>query len=146
MTEHFSNILNVAGNQVSAPPTLPRGHYLAMVESYEEVVSGKKKTPGIQFNLKLVAPGDDVAPGELAEAGGIPDRSFRHTLWCSPNNVQRFQYDVRVFLIDTLGLSDGAELLSLLPHAQGRTCKVFVEHELTDDGRTFPTITRVMAT
>ena len=63
-------------NNVKEIETLPGGVYSCFIASEPKFVESKvKKTPGIEFEFKLVDPGTEIAPGVA--------RTIRHTIYKS---------------------------------------------------------------
>ena len=117
-------------------PPIPPGSYLCqIVGNYENIISGRKQTPGVQFTLRLVSADNDVDTGQLQEylsATGqkLHDITIRHTIWDSPYAMQTLTH----FLKDTLGI--GGPLKEALSRVPGQQLTATISHRpLTgDDG------------
>ena len=117
-------------------PPLPVGSYLAQVVGpHENVVSGRKQTAGIQFNVRLISAGEDVdrdTLGQYLEASNqnLGDVTIRHTIWESPYAMST----LKSFLMQSLELQGNLkEALSQVP---GRQFIMHITHRpiQSDDG------------
>ena len=117
-------------------PPLPTGNYLAQVVGpHENVVSGRKQTAGIQFNVRLISAGEDVdrdTLGQYLEATNqnVGDVTIRHTIWESPYAMST----LKSFLMQSLELQGNLkEALSQVP---GRQFILHITHRpiQSDDG------------
>src|SRR5882724_588340 len=85
----FSDILDRAADDIKPPPTLPQGPYLTILQGLpEQIESSKKKTPGLRFTHKIVAPLDGVDEDALALIeGGVVGKTVRNDLWTTPDSL-----------------------------------------------------------
>jgi hypothetical protein len=84
----FSHLLNVKAGEIKTPVPLPAGEYLLTVQSWEQVESGKKGTPGVQVNFVVAAPVNVL--GELPEKG-VNGKAVRDTFWLTEDALFRLK-------------------------------------------------------
>lgn len=131
---NFADVLNRPAAAVEKPKPYPIGTYLCIVDGPAEISKvGKKQTDAAIFKLKILAPGADVDPAAVAEAGGVAGKQLRITYWLTEDAL----YRLKQFLVDHLGLAEGSKTLGeLLAEAPG--CQVYanVGHRPSEDGQT----------
>lgn len=133
----FEDILNIPARDVIAPPPLPTGTYLAVVETGFEIKK-PRETECIEFKLKLIAAQGDVDSEKAAEfPGGIMGTIRRFTLWGTndPAKVDTVRYYMKEFLTESLGISDDMSLKQQLSEAAGRQLYITVRHVPSKDGK-----------
>ena len=53
---NFGSVLDMPASDAERPPTLPRGYYVVVVQSYREDKSSQKQTPFTEYTLKVIEP------------------------------------------------------------------------------------------
>lgn len=130
----FSAVLNKKVEDIEKPKPLPIGTYVCIVDGLGEIKTvGKDETPCVNFKLKVMSPGVDVDAEALNAAGGVNNRSVRHTLWLTEDAAWR----AKKFLAEDLGIDPhGKTLMELINEAPGRSCMVNIKHRPSEDGQT----------
>lgn len=133
MQESFASILSKPSNEVERPKPLPIGTYTCVVHglpSYDK--SSKKQTPYVEFNLNIIAAGDDVDQEALAEMGGIEGKSLRATYYLTDTALWRLKEFLEHCNLDVEG---GATLQALIDQTAGCQVLATVKHESSEDGK-----------
>lgn len=79
---NFASILDEAPTEINRPKPLPVGTYLCVVQGqpvYDK--SNKKGTPFVEFTLRPISAEEDVDADDLAEMGGIGDKTIKATFY-----------------------------------------------------------------
>lgn len=87
---NFGSLLDEAPTEVDRPKPLPEGSYLWVVTGmprYDK--SSKKGTEFTEFLVKCLAAGEDVDPDQLAEMGGIEDKTQKATFYHTEGSIFR---------------------------------------------------------
>jgi hypothetical protein len=87
---NFASILDEAPTEINRPKPLPVGTYLCVVQGqpvYDK--SNKKGTPFVEFTLRPVSAEEDVDADDLAEMGGIGDKTIKATFYLTDDAVFR---------------------------------------------------------
>jgi hypothetical protein len=87
---NFASILDEAPTEISRPKPLPVGTYLCVVQGqpvYDK--SNKKGTPFVEFTLRPITAEEDVDADDLAEMGGIGDKTIKATFYLTDDAVFR---------------------------------------------------------
>lgn len=78
MSVDWNSILNKKPEEAEKPKPTPAGNYIAIILKHEfKEANNEKKTPYVQYTLKLVSPQPDVDQAALQEAGGMEKISAR---------------------------------------------------------------------
>lgn len=137
----FGDILSRPATDFEAPPPIPVGEYVATVQGLPEYgQSTKKKTPQITFFLKLIEARDTVDEKELEDAGGLPERPMKYTLYATEDA----SYRIRQFC-EHCGIEvSGKSLQEAIEETPGCQLLVSVGQEMAQYGsdRTFTRIQR----
>lgn len=128
----FADIANKPVSEIKAPPALPVGMYLAMVDGPGEWGESRvAKTKQIQFKAKLLAPQPDVDQEKLmewADATGEPVvGQVVYLVFYDPQPHRLTQF------LTHLGLGD-LILMEAINQAPGKQFYVTLRHEPTQDG------------
>lgn len=130
---NLSHLLGKKTGDVEKPKPFPIGHYLWNITAYGIVESSKKKTPGIEFQVKMVEPMDDVDEDDLGLVKNPHERQKRLTFWLTEDSLWR----LKDFLI-ALGVNDDDKTLEeLLPETVGEQFIAGIVHE-TIEGQEDP--------
>lgn len=84
---NFADLANTKVGDVEAPKALPPGHYAAIITGPMTERRAQSGNLGAQFPVKLVEALDDVDQEELAEIGGIPEKTYPLTFWLGANSL-----------------------------------------------------------
>lgn len=127
----FNAILDTKVEEIKAKPPLPVGSYLARIAKLENTKSSKKGTDGVEFTLVPMEAKEDVDAELLEAAGGLKDRTIRHTLWVTPESANM----LKEFLTLHVGLEgSGRTLRQLLADAVNQTVGIHIIHKPATDG------------
>ena len=91
---NFASILDEAPTEIDRPKPIPTGTYLCRVQgtpTYDK--SSKKGTPFVQFTLKPISAEDDVDEDDLAEMGGLDNKTLRLTFYLTEEASRRSRND-----------------------------------------------------
>ena len=86
---NFASILGEAPSEVDRPKPIPTGTYLCRVQGSRLTTSPQKGTPFVQFTLKPISAEDDVDEEDLAEMGGLDNKTLRLTFYLTEDAVYR---------------------------------------------------------
>ena len=130
----FASVLDMPASEVEAPPPLPVGSYIAVVQGQARIdKSAKKQTPFAEFTLKLLEALDDVNTDDLEKIGGIADKTMKYTIY----DTEKTRHMYREF-IEHCGVEipeDGSSIGQLFAELPGRQVVVHVKHEPSQDGK-----------
>jgi hypothetical protein len=138
----FESILDTPADEVERPVPMPTGTYDCIVRGlYEEGKSAKKQTPFVKFTYAFVAAGEDVDEDELAEMGGLADKTIKDTYYTTPDALFR--------LTDTLGNMgidlEGKSVRQALSETPNCDIRVVISHRASEDGtQIFAEVKRTM--
>lgn len=130
---NFGAILDTPSQEIERPKPLPQGTYTCVVNGLPRMdKSTKKGTEFVEFNLNILAAGEDVDEDALGEMGGIAGKSTRVTFYLTESSVWR----LKKFLVDDLGIEeeDDLTLRGMISMAPGRQVLCHVKHTPSDDG------------
>lgn len=132
-TPNFGALLDKPGSEVERPKPLPQGSYTAMVQGLPRFdKSAKKQTELVEFTLKLLSAGEDVDAAELAELGGLADKTIKDTYYITEGSLWRLKDFLANCDLDAEG---DASLRELLEETPGKQIGVFIRHEASQDGQ-----------
>ena len=128
----FEDILNRPSDEIQPPPLLPPGPYhTIVVGAPESVISSQKKTPGLKFTHKIVAPLEGVDEEALGQIeGGIVGKEISNTLWITENSAFMLKDFLTHCGIELSGRSMGAALDDV-PNSE---VVIFIKHDQTGEG------------
>jgi hypothetical protein len=130
---NFGAILDTPSQEIERPKPLPQGTYTCVVNGLPRMdKSAKKGTEFVEFNLNILAAGEDVDEDALGEMGGIAGKSTRVTFYLTESSVWR----LKKFLVDDLGIEeeDDLTLRGMISMAPGRQVLAHIKHTPSDDG------------
>lgn len=88
--EKIGDILDRPSADAKPPKTMPAGNYLCRVQGLPRFdKSSKKQTPFVEFLLVPTSAMDDVDETELAESGGLADKTIKATFYLTDNSEYR---------------------------------------------------------
>ena len=153
---NFLEVLNTRVSDISRPPLIPVGTYIARVKAIPSTETiGNGKWDVLDFQLQLVSPMEDVDQEALAEYGGLSGASvLRHRFMFSKEDetsAKRSLYNLKRFLLDHLQMpgTEETSMRELLNDCVGQTCSVFVrwrpdqndpEIQYNEVGKTAPAV------
>jgi len=124
----FNKLLKTQVDQIEKPKLFPAGNYDGIIVSYE-FPTARTGTRGVQFNLKLIGPREDVDSNLFEEAGGITklqEKSpLKHTFWITPDSF----YRLGDFLKDVLELPAGRPTDEVIPDSVNVPLVVSIAHQ-----------------
>lgn len=128
----FEDILNRNSDDIAPPPVLPQGPYHTIIVGLpEQVVSAQKKTPGLKFIHKIVAPLDGVDEEAIDQIdGGVVGKEISNTLWVTEGSAFMLKDFLTHCGIDLEGKTMGAAL----DEVPNREVIVFIKHDIIGDG------------
>lgn len=85
----FQSILDESPTSVDYPKPTPVGSYLCRIPQPEYGKSSLKKTPFVQYDLKILSALEDVDPAALAECGDVAGRTIRATYYTTEDAIYR---------------------------------------------------------
>lgn len=128
----FESILDMPAAEVERPKPLPAGTYDAIVKGmYEEGQSSQKKTPFVRFTYAIQAAGEDVDQDELAEMGGIDNKTIKDTYYTTPEALFRLTDTLENMGVDL----DGKSIRAALSDTPNCGIKVVISHRASEDGQ-----------
>lgn len=132
MAIDFNKILTKQASAIEKPKPLPIGMYLCnnpQLPKFEGI--GKKETPGANFNLVVLQPGEDVDMEQLKEYGQWQGKNVRYTMWLSENA----EYRTKEELCTAFNLEEGDKTLGqLFNETINKQVWVKIEHRPSEDG------------
>lgn len=129
---NFQSILSQSPTEVIRPKPLPKGTYLCTVGQWEGIESSKKKTPGVRFTLKPLAPMEDVDTDDLQAAGGLEGKTIRHELYVKTDDgtfgmLDDFHVHCGIDLLDGQSRADRCDAI------QNEQVLVVIKHDIDND-------------
>lgn len=133
----FQDILSKQASEVKKPPPYPVGTYLAQIEGpgkFDKI--GKDQTDIIDFQAKLLQPGEDVDQASLADyqektGNPVAGKTARVRFFLTEAAAWR----LKDFLVETLGIPEVGSLGELIPQASGKQLYVTIKHAVSQDGQ-----------
>ena len=128
---NFGSVLDMPASDAERPPTLPRGYYVCVVQSYREDKSSQKQTPFTEYTLKVIEPWEKneepmVDQGELEEFGEVRDSVITTRFFHTEKSI----YRLKEFLIHCgVDLDDGKSFKQAIPEAVNAQIIAHIVHE-----------------
>lgn len=133
----FTSLLEKKLDDVEAPALLPQGSYIMTVAGYRTGESAKKKTPYVEFDLKISSAMDDVDQEELAKVKNLQDKTLKTQFYLNEDALFRLKDFCKKTSVPTEGKSfteilseiAGAQLIGIVNHRVNpeNTDQVFAE-------------------
>lgn len=133
----FTSLLEKKLDDVEAPALLPQGSYVMIVAGYRTGESAKKKTPYVEFDLKISSAMDDVDQEELAKVKNLQDKTLKTQFYLNEDALFRLKDFCKKTGVPTEGKSfteilseiAGAQLIGIVNHRVNpeNTDQVFAE-------------------
>lgn len=133
----FTSLLEKRLDEVEAPALLPQGSYIMTIAGYRTGESAKKKTPYVEFDLKISSAMDDVDQEELAKVKNLQDKTLKTQFYLNEDALFRLKDFCKKTGVPTEGKSfteilseiAGAQLIGIVNHRVNpeNTDQVFAE-------------------
>lgn len=133
----FTSLLEKKLDDVEAPALLPQGSYVMTIAGYRTGESAKKKTPYVEFDLKISSAMDDVDQEELAKVKNLQDKTLKTQFYLNEDALFRLKDFCKKTGVPTEGKSfteilseiAGAQLIGIVNHRVNpeNTDQVFAE-------------------
>lgn len=133
----FTSLLEKRLDDVEAPALLPQGSYIMTIAGYRTGESAKKKTPYVEFDLKISSAMDDVDQEELAKVKNLQDKTLKTQFYLNEDALFRLKDFCKKTGVPTEGRSfteilseiAGAQLIGIVNHRVNpeNTDQVFAE-------------------
>lgn len=133
----FTSLLEKRLDDVEAPALLPQGSYIMTIAGYRTGESAKKKTPYVEFDLKISSAMDDVDQEELAKVKNLQDKTIKTQFYLNEDALFRLKDFCKKTGVPTEGKSfteilseiAGAQLIGIVNHRVNpeNTDQVFAE-------------------
>ena len=131
-------LVNTTSETVERPRSLPNGHYIGTIKSYEFGVSSKKKTPYVRFHCIPESATPDVDPRQLEECleawkkaeMTLSDKSTGADFFITPKAM----YRLTDALDGVLGKQPGRSCDERIPEMRDARVMFGVVRNLNDDG------------
>lgn len=134
---NFTSLLEKKLDDVEAPALLPQGSYVMTIAGYRTGESAKKKTPYVEFDLKISSAMDDVDQEELAKVKNLQDKTLKTQFYLNEDALFRLKDFCKKTGVPTEGKSfteilseiAGAQLIGIVNHRVNpeNTDQVFAE-------------------
>lgn len=133
----FTSLLDKRLDDVEAPALLPQGSYIMTIAGYRTGESAKKKTPYVEFDLKISSAMDDVDQEELAKVKNLQDKTLKTQFYLNEDALFRLKDFCKKTGVPIEGKSfteilseiAGAQLIGIVNHRVNpeNTDQVFAE-------------------
>lgn len=128
-------ILDKQTDEIKRPKPAPTGVYEAIIQSYRFDESSKKKTPFVEFEIKLLSVRGEVDDDLLETAGGMSEvgkKGYSATYYLTDNAA----FMLKDYLIDVLGMNgSGRTIGEMLPETVNAKMLVTIIHKTSEDGK-----------
>ena len=133
---NFGSVLDMPAQDAERPPTLPRGYYTCIVQSYREDKSSQKQTAFTEFSLKVIEPWEKngeqmVDVDELEEFGEVRDSVISTRFFHTEKSIYRLKEFLEHCGVD---LSDGKSFKQAIPEAVNCQVIAHIVHEPWQQG------------
>jgi len=137
----FTKLLDKSADDIERPATLPQGSYLCTITSYKGVESGNKHTPGVEIEMQIVAPGEDVNAEDVAQVKNLQERKLKTQFWLTEDSMFRLKDFLEKAGFETAGRT----FSEMLAEIAGHNVIAIVTHRMGQDGETvFPEARKFM--
>lgn len=129
-TPNFGALLDKSASDVERPKPLPQGSYHCVVKGlprYDQ--SSKKKTDFVEFTLVPQTAGEDVDADELAEMGGLANKTIRATYYITEDSLWR----LKAFL-EHCGIEESGSIRNMIDETPNCEVVAYLRHEASNDG------------
>lgn len=122
----FTNLLEKKIDDVEAPVLLPQGTYLMTIAQYKTGESAQKKTPYVEFELKVVSPVEVEDQESLAKVKNLQDKTLKTQFYLSEDALFR----LKDFLTKTGLPVEGRSFNEILSEIAGAQVVGIVSHRV----------------
>ena len=137
----FTKLLDKSADDVERPAPLPQGSYITTITGYRGVESGQKKTPGVEIDMQIVAPGEDVDAEAYAQVKNPQERVLKTQFWLTEDSMFRLKDFLEKAGFETAGKT----FSSMLAEIAGHQVIAIVTHRMGQDGESvFPEARKFM--
>jgi hypothetical protein len=135
---NLASLLNKPADDVKRPVALPDGTYYGIIQGHEFIESSQKKTPGVQYNIQVTHPHEDVDMSDYVdektgEALDPREKKMKTIFYLSEGALFMFTDFVESLGIETSGRSIG----ELVPLPTGQPVQMDVIRKPNKDGTGF---------
>lgn len=121
---NFTELLSKDIESAERPKPLPSGTYRLEITGHEFGTSSQKGTPFVQFNFKVVEPGEDVDPEDLDDVKEWQKRTLQDKFYLT----EAAMYRLREFMEKRLGLDcTGRTFDQNVPETHGCEVEAFLK-------------------
>ena len=122
----FAKLLEVQIDDIKRPKPIPAGNYDGTIVKYEFLESrGEKKTPYVEFSIRLESAGEGVDESELVDVE-LSTKILRHPFYLTTDAMFRLRDFIETFGESTAGRSVG----EMIPDLLNRSVSVEVTQSL----------------
>lgn len=122
----FTNLLEKKVDDVEAPALLPQGSYLMTIAQYHTGESAQKKTPYVEFDLKISAPVEVEDQEALSKVKNLQDKTLKAQFYLSEDSLFR----LKDFLTKTGLPVEGRSFNEILSEIAGAQVTGIVSHRV----------------
>lgn len=126
----FNELMRAPADTFKRPIPLPVGTYQGRMGKYEIKKSKEKQTPYIQWQIQLLAAGDDIKPEDLSGIE-VEKKVLSRNFFVTPDASYRLTEFLKTCGIDVAGRTFN----ELLPEAMGASVLVSVIQRPSKDGK-----------
>ena len=138
MSDNLSDFLQTPMDDIKDPAPYPAGTYYGVIFAYSFVTSQKKKTNGLQIDIRVESAGDDVDQMALTEVD-ISERPVSKTFWLT----EKMKPQIKRF-IESLSInSAGRSLADCIPEILNARVMFTMVMRTNDQGRPFSEVNNV---
>lgn len=131
---NFASVLDRPATEIERPKPLPVGTYLCILKGmprYDK--SAKKGTDFVEFTAVPQSALDDVNAEELANAGGLADKTIRMTYYLTDDaawRLKKFLEDLKFDVEDP-----GVTMRQMIEESANNEIYVTMRHKPSQDGK-----------
>lgn len=122
----FTKLLSKKLDDVEAPALLPEGPYIVTIAQYRTGESAQKKTPYVEFDLKIQEALEGVDTDELAKVKNLTDKVLKTQFFLSEDSLFR----LKDFFIKAGLPVEGRSFEEILSEIAGAQLKGIVSHRV----------------
>jgi len=122
----FTSLLDKRADEVEAPALLPEGSYIMTITQYRTGESAQKKTPYVEFDLKINEALDDVDAEELAKVKNLTEKTLKTQFFL----VEDALFRLKEFCVKAGLPVEGRSFSEILSEIAGSQIKGIVTHRV----------------
>lgn len=133
MAIDFSKILGKQATAIEKPKPKPEGTYVCNNPKLPDFKGvGKNETPCAEFNLVILAPGEDVSADAIATYGEVRGKTIRHRMFLTEGTEWRTKEELK----NAFGIEEeGKNLGQMFGETVNRQVIVKLRHRPSEDGQ-----------